>query len=419
MTQRSFIIASIILLVIIFIATFIPTIIQPISSGSTSQTSIVMVNNAGTVAGLNTTALKGYVNTILNGTSTGSKSPFALTTSASGELPSLQSRVKNGKLNILLVLDRASNHVLHFAYFTNASATSDSNNLLKIEALASQLTSLDTAHRLGLTPAQTRSLFAPPDLMVTRTQSSRPDSEIAAGYILAFASVYLLFYAVMVYGAFVANGAAEEKSSRVMEILVNAATPLQLMVGKIVGIGAVGLSQMVCLVAVGIGALLLQTPLQAALFGANASGFSQYLTGVSLPFYLLFLLYFVLAFFLYATLFAGLGALVKRQDEVQSVIQLPLMLLILGIAPVYLIAFNPAATWTQALSYFPFWTPLLMLVRLALGTVAWWEIVVTIALMLVAIAICAWFSARLYRLGVLMYGQRPGLGQLVKMARMR
>lgn len=421
-TQRSFIITSIILMVIIFIVTFIPTIIQLISSGSTSQTSIVMVNNAGPVAGLNTAALTSYVGTVLNGTAgtnKSSKPPFALSASTSSDVPGLQNQVKNGKLNILLVLDRTPNHVLHFTYFTNASATSDSSNLPKIEALASQLTFLDTAHRLGLTPAQTSGLFAPPDLTITRTQGTRPDSEIAAGYVLAFASVYLLFYAVMAYGAFVANGAAEEKSSRVMELLVNAATPWQLMVGKIVGIGTVGLSQMVCLVAIGIGALLLQTPLQAALFGANANGFSQYLTGVSLPFYLLFLLYFVLAFFLYATLFAGLGALVKRQDEVQSVIQLPLMLLVLGIAPVYVLVFNPTATWAQALSYFPFWTPMLMLVRLALGTVAWWEIVVTIALMLVAIAICAWFAARLYRLGVLMYGQRPGLGQLVKMVRMR
>ena len=92
-----------------------------------------------------------------------------------------------------------------------------------------------------------------------------------------------------------------------MEILVTAATPFQLMAGKIVGIGAACLTQMGCVVVVGIGALLLQTPLQAALFGANTGGFTQYLTGVSIPFYLLFLVYVLLAFFLYATLYAGLA----------------------------------------------------------------------------------------------------------------
>ena len=89
----------------------------------------------------------------------------------------------------------------------------------------------------------------------------------------------------------VATGVAEEKSSRMMEILVTAATPFQLMAGKIVGIGAACLTQMGSVVVVGIGALLLQTPLQTALFGANAGGFTQYLTGVSVPFYLLFLVY--------------------------------------------------------------------------------------------------------------------------------
>ena len=213
-------------------------------------------------------------------------------------------------------------------------------------------------------------------------------------------------------------GVAEEKSSRVMELLLNAATPLQLMVGKIVGIGAAGLTQMACLVAVGIGALLLQSPLQAALFGTSAGGLSQYLTSVSVPFYLLFLVYFFLAFFLYAALFAGLGAMVKRQDEVTSATQVPLMLIILAWIPVIFGFSSPNAAWMRVLTYIPFWTPMLMLVRIALGTVAWWDIVLTITLLLVTISACAWFAARLYRLGVLMYGQKPGLRQLVKMVRM-
>jgi ABC-2 type transport system permease protein len=89
---------------------------------------------------------------------------------------------------------------------------------------------------------------------------------------------------------------AEEKGNRVMELLVNAATPFQLMVGKIAGIGTAGLTQMACLVVVGMGALPLQTPLQAALLGTNEHGFIKYLTGVSIPFYLFFLVYFLLSF---------------------------------------------------------------------------------------------------------------------------
>ena len=421
-TQRVFIIVSIILLAIVFLVPFIPTVVQfvqHITAHPASQTQMVVVNSAGTVAGLNETTLIAYVNAQLNGTKTGSSALYATTSQPPASLGSLQSQVKQGKLDILLVLDRSVQGNLQFLYYTNADPNNDSN-LTSIQTLAQQLTVLDTAHRLGLTSSQLRSLFVPPSLTTGYTQQSqdtRPASEIAASYVLALAGMYLLFYAVMAYGSAVANGVAEEKSSRIMEILVNAATPWQLLAGKIIGIGAVGLSQMVCLVVVGIGSLLLQAPLQAALFGTNTSGLTQLFTSVFLPFYLLFLVYFLLAFFLYATLFAGLGAMVKRQDEVASAIQVPLMLLILGWIPFIFGLSSPDATWTKVLSYIPFWTPTLMLVRLALGTVAWWEVVLTIALMLVAILACTWFAARLYRFGVLMYGQRPSLGQLLKLAR--
>ena len=416
--RRSFIITSVLLLVIVFLAAFIPTVGQLITARTPSQTQIVVVNDAGTVAGLNDAALTSYIRTELNGTNTGSQAPYAISSQPATNLGNLQSQVKQGKLDILLVLDRAANQNVRFTYDTDASATNDSNQST-IQALAQLLTFLDTAHRLGLTSSQTQRLAAPPDFTAVHTQQSqttRPVSDIAAGYVLAFAGVILIFLSVTLYSSIVATGVAEEKSSRMMELLVNAATPFQLLAGKIVGIGAACLTQMGSLVVVGIAGLLLQTPLQAALFGAKAGGFSQYLTAVSIPFYFLFLIYFLLAFFLYATLFAGLGAMVKRQEEVNSAIMLPQMLITSGYLLFFFTASSPDATVTRVLSYIPFWTPWLMLMRLALGTVAWWEIVVTIALMLLTILACTWFAARLYRYGVLMYGQRPGLGQLLKLA---
>ena len=422
-TQRIFIIMSIILLVIVFLAAFIPTIVQFLSSGSSAQTSIVVVNDAGSVAGMNDTALAAYIGTALNGTTgtqTAGTPAFALTFSTAHALPDLHNQLKNGKLDILLVLARATNQDVRFTYDTNASATNDTN-LPTIQGLTQLLAFLDTAHRLGLTSQETQRLSAAPDVTVVYTQQSqntRPDSELTAGILLAIAGCILIFISINLYAGRVAVGVAEEKSSRVMELLLNAATPLQLMVGKIVGIGAAGLTQMACLVAVGIGALLLQSPLQAALFGTSAGGLSQYLTSVSVPFYLLFLVYFLLGFFLYATIYAGLGSMVKRQDEVQNAIMLPVLLLTSGYVLIFLAVQSPDATWVKVLSFLPFWTPTLMLVRLAAGTVYWWDIAVSIVLMLVTICACAWFSVRIYRFGVLMYGQKPGFGQLLKLARM-
>jgi ABC-type Na+ efflux pump permease subunit len=301
-TQRSFIISSIILLVVVAIAAFIPTIVQFIASGTNSQTHIVVVNNAGTVAGRDETNLIAYINSVLNGTRSSGKAPYVITSESSTNLGDLQNQVKNGQLDILLVLDRVTNQNLRFTYDTDASATNDSNQST-IQALTQLLTFLDTAHRLGLTSQEAQRLAAPPDLIAVHTQQSqttRPVSEIAAGFVLAY---------------------------------------------------------------------------------------------------------------------AGLAAMVSRQEEVQSAIMLPQLLMISGYLLFFLAVFTPDATLTKVLSYIPFWTPWVMLPRIARGTVAWWEIVVTIALMLVTILACTRFAARLYRYGVLMYGQRPSLRQLVKLVR--
>lgn len=421
-TQRSFIITTIILLALVVIATFVPTIVQLIARATSAQTQnqthIAVVNQAGVVAGLDETALTAFINTSLNGTQTGNSAHYVISSQPGASVADVQRQVRDGKLDILLVFSRTPDQHVRLAYVTNTSELSD-GNLAVIQTLATQLTFLDTANHQGLTPAQVRELSTPPNLTITRiqSQSGRPAEQIAAGFVLSFAGAYLLFFAVTTYAAMVANGVVEEKSSRVMEVLLNAATPWQLLVGKIVGIGAAGLVQMVSLVVVGIGAIFLQIPIQAALFGANAGGFFHYLSGVSIPFLVLFIIYFLLAYFLYASIFAGLGALVKQQDEVQSVTQIPLFLLIVSVALIYLGAFAPDATLTRVLSYVPFWTPTLMLARLGLGTVAWWEVVVTMLLMVAAIAACAWFASRLYRYGVLLYGQKPGLRQLARLVR--
>ncbi len=431
-TQRSFIISTIVIMVLVVLGAFAPTVIQYIVSHSNAQTQtkVAVVNNAGPVAGLDSSGMARFVDTTLNGSSTtqagGTTTPaqntsgkpqFAITLQSADALSNLQSQVKNGSLNVLLVLDRSANQNLSYTYYTNVSATDDSN-LSVIQSLAQQLNVLDIAHRLGLTPAQTNSLFAQPAFTTVntgQTQSTRPQSEVVAGYILAYAGNVLIYMAVILYGMGVAMGVAEEKGSRIMEILVNAATPFQLMVGKIVGIGAAGLTQMVGVVAVGIIALLLQNPLQAALFGASGGGLS--FTGISITLLLLLLVYFLLGFLLYATLYAALGALVKRQDEVQNAVAPLTFLLVIGYLASFFGIYTPGAAWFRVISFIPFWTPTTMLVRVAVGGAVGWEIALTIVLMIVAFFICAWISARIYRFGVLMYGQRPGLRQLVRLVR--
>jgi len=433
-TQRSFIIGTIVMLVLILIGACVPTIITYITSASSTPTRLAVVNNAGTVAGLQGNTLTQYIQTNLNGTATGTsgtsgtsrqstagKPRFVLTSGTPDAITTLQQKVKNGNLNILLVLERGANQNMHFTYYTNANSTDDAN-VAQVKAMAGQLNFLDTSSRLGLTPAQTNSLFAQPDFTVVNTgqnQDTRSVGARLAGYFIAFAGVILIFMSVFLYGTMVATGVAEEKGSRIMEILVNAATPFQLLVGKIVGIGAAGLTQMICFVVVGIVAFLLQAPLATALTGNPGGGLSVDIANVSVTLLLILLLYFILGFLLYATLFAAAGALVKRQDEVQNAIQPLTWLFMIG----YFVSFfgisTPDATWIKVMSYIPFWTPTIMLMRIGVGVVAWWEIPLSIVLMLLATFVCALIGARIYRFGILLYGQRSGFRQLAKMVRTR
>ena len=424
-TQRSFIVTTVIFLLLVIIGSLVPTVIQLFTShaNTNTQTSVTVVNDAGSIAGLANDALSREISTLLNGTNganASSKSAFAVTLSSSAALADLKNQVKNGKLAVLLVLERTQDQSLRFTYYTSSDPASDSN-LSKVQTLAQQLNALDAAHRLGLTQAQTASLFAAPALSVVSTQQqsqdTRPESEIITGYILAYAGNILIYIAVLLYGMSVAMGIAEEKGSRVMEILVNAATPLQLMIGKIVGIGAAGLTQMAAFVIVGIGSFLLQIPLQAAIFGSNSGGFTLNVTGASVPFLLLFLLYFILGFLLYSTILAGIGALVRRQEEVQGAVQLPMMLMVGGYVVSFVGVYFPNSTWMRVLSFIPFFTPTTMLVRIGTGQVAWWEIAITVPLMIITFFICAWLAARIYRFGILMYGQKPSLRQMAKLVR--
>src|SRR5437667_2520342 len=424
LSQRSFKISTAVILILIIIGSFVPTIVAYVSSITNSQTKVVVVNNTGTIAGMNNVALQQYINATLNGATPGQsasgKPAFSINTTTSETASNLQKQVKDGTIGILLVLDRTPSQDVQFTYYTNANPVGDTN-VTKVEGLASQLSILDRASRLGLTPDQTSKLFAQPPFSVVnvgQSQNNRTVSDIVAVYILAYAGIILIFMSVYLYGVTVANGVAEEKGSRIMEILVNAATPFQLMTGKIIGIGAAGLAQMAAFVIVGISALLIQNPIKAALSGNNSSALNLNITGSSITLLLLLLVYFILGFLLYATLFAAMGALVKRQDEVQNAVQPLTWLFMIGYFVSFFGIYNPDATWVKVISYIPFWTPTTMLMRIGVGCATWCAITLTIVIMIVSIFVCAIFAARIYRYGVLMYGQKPSMRQLFKIARM-
>ncbi|HEX3427858.1 MAG TPA: ABC transporter permease, partial [Candidatus Limnocylindrales bacterium] len=226
----------------------------------------------------------------------------------------------------------------------------------------------------------------------------------------------LIFITIVIYGMWVAAGVVAEKSSRVMELLISAASPRQLVVGKALGIGAAGATQYLLVLAPAILTLLLEDRIATLLLGPDA-GISTSLQALSPGLLLAFATYYVLGFALYALIYAAAGSLVSRPEDLQ-IIALPLSLIaIVGYIQAILALTGGITGFIRFASYVPFWSPFVMLTRLSVGRVDPLELIVSLTLLVLTIAGTAVVAIRIYGAGVLLYGQRPGLRAYVAAAR--
>jgi ABC-2 type transport system permease protein len=227
---------------------------------------------------------------------------------------------------------------------------------------------------------------------VSGQNRGRGTAHRAARSAAALAAGLLLYVSLAIYAAAVANGVAQEKTSRTAEVLLAAVEPRQLLTGKVVGIGLVGLGQLALAVCAGLIA-------NAAVHGAQIPGTVWLL----LP---AILLWFLLGFAFYAFASAAGGALVARQEEVQF-ISLPLMMpLVAGFMLVYAAIASPSAWWIQLLSFLPPLAPVLMPARIALGHTPAWQVALDALVMLVAVYALARLAARIYAPALVRGGAR-------------
>ncbi len=243
---------------------------------------------------------------------------------------------------------------------------------------------------LGLTADQAQTLLQPPALP---SRSLEPASkERDARVALAVVGLALLFTAIAFYGGFVLVGAIEEKSSRVVEVLLSRLRPTELLTGKIVGIGLVGLAQFTLVAASALVALKLSGNTVAPTTTPSTIGW--------------ILFWFILAYAFYAVLYAAAGSLVSRQEEAQS-IQVPITaILLVGYIFALQAAQSPDGVAAVFGSLFPPTAPMVMTVRMAVGGVPVWQIVLSVALMVVTIYGMVQLAGRIYSGSVLRIGPR-------------
>jgi ABC-2 type transport system permease protein len=215
---------------------------------------------------------------------------------------------------------------------------------------------------------------------------------------------FIMYFVIMNYGMNVARSVIEEKTSRIFEVMLATVRPEEMMAGKIFGVGAVGLTQ----VAIWIGAASIAGRSGFVLAGETVR---PSFTGPELCY---FVIYFLLGYLFYSSIAAAFGAMTNSEQELQQMnifLMLPLIFCFVALGTMLT---HPDSTIARVLALIPPFTPLLMYMRVSLGHPYVWEIALSIAMLAGCIAGLVWVTSRIYRVGVLMYGKRPGVGELMR-----
>lgn len=317
--------------------------------------------------------------------------------------------VREGSLAAAMLITRGTDGGLDMQVLSAGALGPDRAQLLQVGSFAVGI--LDwTASQ----PAATRSFVVPGFEVVDAGAASSSDTgattidaaEYASRRIVGIVFVVLSFLTLVFYGLWVASGVVAEKANRVMELLISAATAPQLVIGKITGIGLAGLTQVGMVLAPALLTLLASGEIANAVLG-QAAGSSSSLAGLSPGLVLAFFVYFVLGFALYAALYAGAGSLLSRAEDLQ-IVALPLSIpAIAGYLPAVLALSGGASGFIRVASYVPLWSPFVMMARLSIGRVEPWELALSIGLLAATVPLVTLLAIRVYRAGVLMYGQPP------------
>ena len=262
----------------------------------------------------------------------------------------------------------------------------------------------------GLTTSEIEEFLKPSGVsMVETVQETGKSMEQA--YLYTYLLVMLLYMTVMLYGQMVATSVAGEKSNRAMEMLITSARPMSLMFGKVLGSGLAGLAQ--------IGVLLLAAAgfyrLHADEFADIAIVRSVFEMPVDILVYTV--VFYLIGYFMYAFLYGALGSLASRVEDINTSI-MPIVLLLVAAMMVSITGMmNPESDYVTVCSFIPLLSPMVMFVRICMTDVPFWQVAVSLAIMIVTTVGIGILSARIYRIGVLMYGKPPKMGELFRTLR--
>jgi ABC-2 type transport system permease protein len=329
--------------------------------------------------------------------------------------------VQDGAVAGAMAVDRRSDGGIDVTVLSIGGLTPDRAQLLQVGSFAIGVLDWTAANPGASNPFVIPGFDVTDPNVATGSGSSAQDgtidpAEYASRRIVGIVFVVLSFLTLVFYGLWVASGVVAEKAGRVMELLISAATAPQLVIGKILGIGLAGLTQVTLVLLPALAALLASGEIGNRVLGADAAT-APSLAGLSPGLLAAFLVYFTLGFGLYAAMYAGAGSLLSRAEDLQT-IALPLSIpAIMGYFPAVLALSGGSSAFIKFASYVPLWSPFVMMARLSIGRVEPWELVLSIGLLVITVPLMTILAIRVYRAGVLLYGQPPTIGLFVRTLR--
>ncbi|MDQ0198103.1 ABC transporter permease [Neobacillus ginsengisoli] len=307
--------------------------------------------------------------------------------------------VKNGDFKGLIQLSFNAEKLPVAKY--KAMSIADSGVYSDLQTSLQQIKTMLAASQINLKPVQLKMLYEPVSFeKMALEKNAKTEEQLNQARGLVYVLLFIIYFAVIMYANMIAMEVATEKSSRVMEILISSVSPIKQMFAKILGIGLLSLTQLAVLLSVGYSSIKHNMEsLKGGFF--DAFGFSSIPMGTIVY----AVIFFILGYFLYATLAAFLGSLVSRIEDVQQMIT-PMTMLVVGGFMIAMFGLNkPDSPFITVTSYIPFFTPMIMFLRVGMLSIPVWESLIGIGILVGTIIILAIFGARVYRGGVLMYGK--------------
>ncbi len=325
----------------------------------------------------------------------------------------LEPRVLSGDLFGILTAGTDLDSETNFQFFARSVGNINALRTLRGALRQSVMTLRLEQSNLTLSPELRHKLLEPVELesFEIKAQGEAKKRGFMEAYMGTFAFVLILYMSLLLYGIAVMRGILEEKSNRVMEVLLGSVSTDQLMTGKIVGIGLVGLTQLAIYV---VTATLLRLYVGLTAMQAGWAGALDAVSPANLGYFCLF---FLLGYFLYTSMFAAVGAVCNSEQEAQN-LQSPLvMCLVVPMVMTFFFVRNPDSPAAVVASLIPIFSPMVMFMRITILTPPLWQIALSILILLITIYFFFRGVARVFRIGVLMYGKRPTVPEILRWAR--